>query len=196
MSVPGDRLPDSVKIGGRRYLINTDFRAGISYEQALLKRECSLEEILALYYPMGVPEDPEEALEQVIWFYCCGQAESSRREKSAPTGRAYDFEQDADALYAGFYTAYGIDLEQASLHWWKFRRLMFGLPADCAFMQRVHYRLADTKGMSKGEKKHYEKMKKLFALKDTAQGRLTLEERNARMLQYVDLRYREAFGDG
>ena len=89
--------------------------------------------------------------------------------------------------------AYGIDLERDSLHWWKFRRLMFGLPGDTPFMQRVQYRVADLDKLPKEQRKHYRKMRRLYALKQPEKRhRMTAEERDAAMKARVRRRFEEA----
>ena len=68
---------------------------------------------------------------------------------------------------------------------------MFGLPADTPFAQRLHYRTADTSGMGKEQKKHYSKMKQLFAVREPARAHETLAQRDARMRAYVERRFAE-----
>ena len=77
------------------------------------------------------------------------------------------------------------------VHWWQFRKLMFGLPSETPFAQRLHYRTADTSGMSKEQKKHYSKMKKLLAIREKACAGETLAQRDKRMLDYVEQRCAE-----
>jgi len=55
----------------------------------------------------------------------------------------FDFLEDGDAIYAGFYRSYGLDLTAVSLHWWKFMALLRSLPADTEFMSRVELRSMD-----------------------------------------------------
>lgn len=54
---------------------------------------------------------------------------------------------------------------------------MFNLPHESPFMQRVHYRGASLKGMTRDQAKHYKKMKKLYRLKDENKPRMSVEER-------------------
>ena len=103
--------------------------------------------------------------------------------------RGYDFRVDAEALLASFRTAYGIDLDTAHLHWWTFRRLMFGLPRDTPFMERVHYRVADVSGLSKRERKHYQKMRALYALDAGTRTQKTAAQRDAARRERLLARY-------
>lgn len=186
-----DPLPDRVEIGGKLVPIETDFRAGIRFETEILDGCSDEEKLLRIYYP-SLPRNRGEALQKMLWFYRCGEEvkEDNAQQWNGTTGRTYDFKQDADALYASFYQVYGIDLSEIQMHWWKFRRLMFGLPPECRFMQIVHYRTVDLKDIPKSQRKHYEKCKKQFAIQgDSAGQKLTLVERNQKMKDYVERRF-------
>lgn len=190
-------LPTTVDIDGRPVPINPDFRLCVRFEQEMLNRAVDLPGILQDFYPQGLPADTEAAVDRLLWFYRCGDTtDAVGKATGAVQARAYDFEVDADALFASFLTAYSVDLSTATLHWWAFRALMFGLPSDTPFMLRVHYRTADTSGMPKGEKKRYDKMRAQFALpgRGLAFGG-TLEDRDARMKAYVLQRFAEVRHD-
>ena len=192
---PFERLPDTVEIGGKPVRIDPDFRVGVAIENELLSDEPDVEGLLRAFYPDGLPADVEAAADRMIWFYAHTD-EAGNENGDMPRGgtaRRYDFAQDADALMASFQQAYGIDLERDSLHWWKFRRLMFGLPGDTPFMQRVQYRVADLDKLPKEQRKHYRKMRRLYALKQPEKRhRMTAEERDAAMKVRVRRRFEEA----
>ena len=60
-------------------------------------------------------------------------------------------------------------------------------------MQRIRYRTADISKMSKEEKKHYKKMRALYAIKDDRRREVqTVEERDAALIEKVRKRYQEA----
>lgn len=195
MSLLTERLPDSVEEDGGRYAVDPDFRLMVELESAVedgLSPE-ALEDILRRFYRQTPPSAPEAAVDGLLWFYRCGREETEEGGASGKT-RVYDFGQDAEALYTSFLQAYRIDLSVDAVHWWAFRRMMFGLPADTPFAQRLHYRTADTSGMGKEQKKHYARMKKLYAIRQRASGRETLAQRDARMLAYVERRFSEVNG--
>lgn len=190
---PFEQLPDTVEVGGARVRIDPDFRVGVAIETEMLTDAPDVDGLLRAFYPDGVPQDVEAAADRMIWFYAhtdeAGQDDETPRSNSA---RWYDFTQDADALLASFQQAYGIDLERDSLHWWKFRRLLFGLPPETPFMQRVHYRVADLDKLPKEQRKHYRKMRRLYALKQPQRRKMTTEERDAAMKARVRKRFEEA----
>lgn len=195
MSLLTERLPESVESGGERYAVNPDFRLMVELETTAEDGLASdaLEDILWKFYLQNPPSDPEAAVSGLLWFYRCGKEEAEEGRVSGRT-RVYDFGQDEEALYTSFLQAYRIDLSVDAVHWWAFRRLMFGLPADTPFAQRLHYRTSDTSGMGKEQKKHYARMKKLYAIRQRASGRETLAQRDARMLAYVERRFSEVDG--
>lgn len=198
MSLLTEQLPDYVEAGSARWPIDPDFRLMVELESAVTSPEGlggeSLAGLLARFYPKGMPPDPEMAVDGMLWFYRCGKEDEPEGGGAAGHTRLYDFEQDGEALYTSFLQAFRIDLTSDSVHWWQFRRLMFGLPADTPFAQRLHYRTADTSGMGKEQKKHYAKMKRLFAIREPARVHETLEQRNARMRAYVERRFTEVAG--
>ena len=195
MSPLTDRLPSYVEVGGSRWSIDPDFRLMVELENAVtspggLSPE-TLAELLVRFYPQGLPSDPETTVDRMLWFYRCGKGDEEGGDGSSGKTRIYDFEQDAEVLYTSFLQAFKIDLTTDAVHWWNFRQLMFGLPSETPFAQRLHYRTADTSSMGKEQKKHYAKMKRLFAVKDRASIHETLAQRNARMLAYVERRFAE-----
>lgn len=190
---PFERLPESVDIDGKSVPIDSDFRVGVAIETELLTDEPDVEGLLRAFYPDGIPFDVETAADRMLEFYShMDGADSEDKEQKHSSARYYDFSQDADALTASFRQAYGIDLEQDTVHWWKFRRLMFGLPPECQFMQRVHYRTADIEKLPKEQRKHYRKMKRLFAIKQPERRKMTAEEHEQAMKERVRRRFEEA----
>lgn len=191
--------PTSVTIGGKDYPINTDFRVCVQFELLTLDDKVTPEGILTMFFGANWPQPYEEAIQQAIWFYRLGKEEKGQSESKrdlSRSKRSYDFEVDADALYTSFLTAYNIDLLTDSLHWWAFRELMFGLPDETAFKQRVYYRTGDTTGMSSKQKKHFEAMRTRYAIPERGKidRKLTLADRDAAMKKYVAQRFEETYG--
>lgn len=196
MNILLDRLPDTVTIGECEYPIDTDFRAGIEFELAVQRGENSLEAWLSPWFGRYYPKDIDGAIKAAVWFYSCGKtADITQDEKPGKAAenakQGYSFEVDADALLSSFWQAYKIDLTTAHLHWWVFRKLMFGLPDDCEFSRRVYYRTCDLKGLPKKERERIVQIRNKIAIKNTG-GKMTLEERNTQMREYVKRRHIEA----
>lgn len=165
-----DKLPETVKIDGLQYPIHTDFRISILFEQLLADYELTEQEkllqALRLYYPL-MPANIGAALEQILWFYRCGKEAKKTDEggEDKPTAPVFDWDYDADYIYAAFMDQYGIDLQDADLHWWKFKALFAGLKEDNKLCKIMSYRAMEIPGdMPKAQKEFYKKMKKLYAI--------------------------------
>ena len=179
------------------YELSTDFRNMINVEmlmhdEALNTFRRNLR-MLQQLYPV-IPEDADKAIAGLLWFFSRGEnegdgggAQSSKKPK-----RSYDFEQDADHIYASFCAAYGIRLTEIEyMHWWEFLALFHGLPEDTPMRRIMYYRTVDVSKVSKSEKKHVLEMKKLFALKSRKAKELehmTIEELNRKTMEYYDER--------
>lgn len=182
-------LPTSVN----GYRIHTDFRIMIAYETLIrsnkLTEESKIQKILDLFY-IDKPQDVEKAIQGLNWFYQCGDTKKTK-QSGGDSAVAYDFEQDDSLILAAFSQAYGIDLEVATMHWWKFSALLVALPKDTLFMEIVGYRVADIKGMSKEMKAFYRKQKGKYAIKSN-RPKMTLEQRQNAFQQELDRKYYEA----
>ena len=151
MNVLTDTLPKTVDINGHKYPINTDFRAGVTFELLMSANERNIFRLLAPYFPDKFPEDVAGALRAVELFYCCGKL-PEKDDKPQKNKVAYSFEVDSEAIFADFWQYYNIDLSQEGLHWWTFRALLYGLPEKSEFRHRIYYRTCDLKGLHKKEK--------------------------------------------
>lgn len=193
-----EKPPVSVDVGGSRYDIDPDFRTMIEIENLIMGKsvtdeqkafaqeivrinsEFSFEEAcvnakyyeaLRLFYKENIPEDLEQAIEKLVWFYGCGKQEQEVKHSKKPI---YSYKHDFDYISAGFLQDYKIDLfEVRFLHWWKFVSLFSALRDDCKIREIMGYRGADTRGMDKEQKKFIREKQKLYALPED---RLTREE--------------------
>lgn len=171
-----DGLPRAVKIGGEDVPINTDFRTGILFEEAIRDAELTGEEklitMIQLYYPqidMITAETLEAAVDKAIWFYRCGHGpEPAAAGEGEPSEPAFSYEYDAPYIYAAFVQAYGIDLTHEQLHWWQFIALFNGLPEDTKISKIIGYRVTKIPAKaSKEQKEHLRRMKRLYALPES-----------------------------
>ena len=187
-----DKPPEQVEVDGKLYKINSDFRTSIQFEILMQKKEltekqkefanelCLLDkemdretaELLAkykdgleLYYP-EIPNDINGAINAMLWFYECGKENIDKKKpkKSGSGKKIYDYNYDADYIYAAFFEQFHIDLAEKELHWWKFSALFSALSEDCMISKIITYRVIDTKGMEKEQKAFYNRMKRLYQL--------------------------------
>lgn len=171
-----DRCPNMVEINGELYPIRNDFRTSILFELAMsdpkLTESQKIISALNLYYER-LPEDIQSipsALKTAISFYNLGKEidkkdSSNSDESSEPKRKFYSFEHDSEYIYTSFLTAYGIDLSEVDLHWWKFRTLFNNLPEDTIMKKVIEVRTSKiTSKMSNEEKKRMRKLKKIYEL--------------------------------
>lgn len=159
--------------------VSTNFRTGILFEQVLLDPQLDdlekLQTALSLYFP-GVIFDNDvldEAISRMVWFYRCGAdpAETTGASADGDTDSdpPFSYEHDADYIYSAFMQAYGLDLARHPLHWWQFRALFRSLPEDTQLVKIIGYRTMKLPAkMSKEQRQHYEKLKRVYALPQSA----------------------------
>lgn len=183
-------LPENVRIGGKTYRVNTDFRVFMELERAVIADQLDAMQIIRRFYHC-IPDDIEAAADRLMWFYRCGNNPDIEARASSTVSRGYDFEKDADALYQSFMKAYGIDLYDVRMHWWKFRKLMFGLPENSPFMKLIYWRTADVSKLDKAQREYVLQKRRQFALQNTG-AKMTKEERDQAFLEKIRKRREEA----
>lgn len=166
-----DDLPRAVNICGTEYAIDTDFRTAIRF--TLLMQDGRIDEwakidiVLYMFFGDVRIPDVQQAIDALMWFYRCGKTEANAGHGGRRSKQVYDFDHDADLIYAAFLDQYGIDLQAISLHWWTFRALFIGLSEDTELMKVISYRSIEiTNDMSSEQKKRYRKLKEMYSLPD------------------------------
>ena len=171
-----ERFPLSVKVGGTKCRINWDFRTVLSCNQNLKPYQCKKEipqkvllKILRRVYP-EVRIFTEEHIEKWFWFLACGREEPSKKFPKKVAGinsnQPFDFDVDAELIYAGFLQQFQIDLQKENMHWWKFMILLENLGAETKLSKIMEYRTRDLtkKGLTKEERAFYKAMQKYYSL--------------------------------
>lgn len=194
-----EALPESVRIHGKEYPIQCDFRIGIKLDGILrseLEDQEKIKRMLVLYFKDNIPQDIPAAIDKIIWFYRCGELldnEDEEKKKRRYIRRkskdpACVLTQDAPYVYAAFMEQYGIDLTSvAFMHWWKFMALFESLGDETKMSKIMYYRQASTSGMSKERRAFINEMKKIYKIKGTK--KMTLQQRNQRWKDYVKERF-------
>lgn len=135
--------PEYVKIGNKKYKINTDFRVAIecnriATDNIIGEYERALAIIYKLYGEYGLNdfENHERLLELAQKYLSCGKEIKDNNEKPD-----MDFIQDMDYIEASFMSDYSIDLENTNMHWYKFINLMNGLSnselGNCCILNNI-----------------------------------------------------------
>lgn len=178
MSVLTDPFPKSVTVNGTECPVAFDFQTILRcYEIQSGKTELSQEEllkILLLFYQKQKIFS-EEHVEKMFWFFSCGREKEAKRFPRKIAGvndkQPFDFEKDAELIYAGFVQQYGIDLQTEDMHWWKFMILLENLGSDTRLNRVIEYRTIDTanRNLSKQEREFYRAMQRYYGLDVKAQ---------------------------
>lgn len=134
-----------------------------------------------LYYPdeslsviMESRENAEEAVNQMIWFYLGGRMTKQKPDAQSPYTvqphkRIYDFDVDAERIYAAFLSQYRIDLQDVEfLHWWKFCAMFSCLTEEHEISRIMGYRALDlSKINNKKEKTRLASLQAKYMLPST-----------------------------
>jgi len=154
-------FPESVKINGKLYCINADFRNILRIFDMLddgnIPEYKKIEKLAGWFFEdvLNFPENipPEIITETFIDFLRVNDkgtaAAVSECENNCENGRQFCYNFDAGEIYAGFLSEYGIDLICADfLHWHKFKILLGNLSPDSAFKKKIELRFMDLSGLS------------------------------------------------
>lgn len=167
-----EELPES----WNGYPINWWFQVGVQMFLVADDKELSQDEKTAatieLLFPEEVPPMPE--LQQCVQWFLNGWCHD-RSPKEVDKRRMIDFEKDQWRIYADFRQIYGINLNEADLHWWEFMGMLWNMPSrESSFLQVIEIRKKKIKSkMSKEEREAIKKAQYIYGL----------EERKANVVQ-------------
>lgn len=168
MNILLDRTPKSVLLAGHEVKISSDFRIGIRFEILMDSNKSDIEKVnkaLELYYGY-VPDAVSEAIDQMLWFFRCGETSNETKKGKQSMKRLYSYEYDQYLIYTAFLYYYGIDLSNIKyLHWWKFKKMFTELPEDSQMKKAMLFRtIRISSDMSIEQRKYYAEMKRIYAL--------------------------------
>ena len=145
--------PKYVKIGEKKYKINTDFRVAIECQEIALDDSIGdFERAVAIIYKLfgddGLDDSNnyEKLLELAQKYLSCGKEVDNKTNEEPDM----DFIQDMPYIKASFRSDYNINLDDEEMHWWEFYDLMNGLSnsemGNCCVLNRIrNLRTFDTK---------------------------------------------------
>lgn len=172
MNILFEKFPDSVRVSGKRYQIETDFREWIRF--IALVEDDSIPwqhkvNLMGQWYTDDIPEDVEDAV-YALGEFCAGTSDEEEDEpyqKKENAKQVFSFGQDASCIYSAFREVYGINLQDIPyMHWWEFQTLLTGLPESTEIKQRMMYRGIDIRDIKdKNERKRIKKIQDAIALK-------------------------------
>lgn len=194
-------LPRFITIGGAAYAINTDYRIMADFEKKIADADMSdktafaqvlSETVSALF--IDVPhEDAQQIIEGVLWYYRCGKELRNVPETPRSNKRYYDYDEDADYIYAAFMQQYGDDLITSHMHWWEFRAKFMSLTEATEFVKIMQYRGTDvSKIKCREERSRIKKIQERYALKSQKIQRFaSLKDRDEAFKEKLRNRYEE-----
>lgn len=173
-------------VDGVEYRVNTDFRDCLRTMLAFEDNDLTPQEkqlVLLQNLYAEVPPNTAAATRAAVEFLNGGAA----KDGSGP--RLYSFGQDAGMIFSAFRQTHGIDLETASLHWWKFLALFFDLGADTTFCNLVSLRKRVKTGKaSKEERAAAREMGEAFDVPELDERTLDEKEQEAEFMRLLELR--------
>lgn len=179
MNVLVNEFPTKVKLDGKIYELNTDFRVGLNimllYEDKSLNDYEKTDIMLELLYKEEIPIELREiAIEKAMLFLNAGdnkKSNDSEEEYDIKPKRVYSFTKDAKYIYSAIKKSHGVDLENIEyLHWWKFVYYFFDLDEKSFFSQMIYLRNQRNKGkLTKEEKVVYANLEDILELEDNKQ---------------------------
>ena len=165
------KYPQYVKVGNKKYKINTDFRVAIecdriARDETIGDYERGLAVIYKLFGEEGINayDDHGKLLELAKKYLLCGR----EPDNSEPD---MDYIEDYAYIKTSFRSDYGIKLDEENMHWWEFSDLMDGLSnselGNCCVLNRVrNLRNFDTKEIKDNkERQKIEEAKQRVMLK-------------------------------
>lgn len=188
--------PEYVKVGDKKYKINTDFRVAIkcnniAQDDNINDTERPLAIIYKLFGDEGLdnPQDWEKLLELGIKYLSLGK-DTIGIDKD--TEIDMDFNEDMDYIEASFMSDYRIDLAETKMHWWKFYTLLEGLSnselGNCCVLNRVRnlrtFDLSQIKDNKEREK--LAKAKEMVALKSVKKDEVKLTKEQEESMRKLD----------
>lgn len=160
--------PEYVKIGNKKFKINTDFRVAIECNEIAQSDIDDYERALAIIYKLfgdkGLKSNyKNELLELGLKYLRCGK-EPIEEEPDM------DFKQDMDLIEASFMSDYHLDITKEKMHWWTFNKYLNGLSnselGNCCILNRIrNIRNADVSQYEGKDKDRLLEAKRQFALK-------------------------------
>ena len=168
MNILTDSLPQTVNVCGKEIPIKTDFKTWIRFTQIAFNDMSapfkSFEAIRLVFTEL--PPNLFEALVAVMDFYNPTKTVASAEEKKQTT-KVYDFDYDANLIYSAFMQQYGIDLQNADMHWYVFKALLDGLTDCTSFIKTLQFRCVDLSTIKSDDmRKYYADMKRCHSLPD------------------------------
>jgi len=145
-------FPVTIDITGNKYIINADYRAVLRIFAILHDKNVNeykrVEKLIEWFFADELPENITLEMINAAFADFVNPPKETVSDYSERDGELqenqYDYDFDAEEIYASFIAEYGIDLiEVEFLHWYKFKILLSNLPPESAFKRKIELRFMD-----------------------------------------------------
>ena len=161
-----NKLPQYVYLKNEKFIINTDYRIFIEFEERMQEegnKQVILDTLKSFYpafFKIISKNLLRDAVDKFLWFYRCGKKDEEIPKKASNKGdlRAFSYNHDDLYIWGEFHRSYGVDLTKDKIHWWKFKAMWLCLPNDCEFNKIKGYRTY------KGKDKELLELKDIYKL--------------------------------
>ena len=166
-----ERLPYSIEYNGQQYKLCPAYDNILRMYRAIEGIDDMEQVDIMLYFLIDGSYPLDINLLQAIINLIFPKA-----RQTGQNARSFDFQQDAQLIYASFYQAYGMDLfeQQGKLHWWSFMALLNGLPSDTKLSEVISIR---TRPIPKATRYNARERNELLRLKHIYALHISEEER-------------------
>jgi len=153
-------FPSRVEADGKLYHIDADYRNILRIfavlKDAKVPEEKRVEKLIQWFFAGADGADlPHEAAIKAFLDFVNPPDESESMqvtddgERDGDDEKRFDYDFDAEEIYAGFLSEYGIDLVEVEfLHWCKFKILLGNLSGESAFRKKIELRFMDLSGFT------------------------------------------------
>lgn len=172
MNIITDALPESVELENKIYPIKTDFKVWLKFYRIMSDKnkspaERSAAAIVCCFDSKkckSLPDTLEKTMKLLFDFYA-GTAERDSDKKASVGKKVFDFNEDAEYIYAAFFQEYGIDLAKSEMHWYRFLALFNNLSENTRLGRIIAWRSVDLSKIEDSKRRDfYRRMKALYKL--------------------------------
>ena len=172
-----DTLPQTVTVHNITFEIDYAFDNILLFRDMLAdddltdheKVEIGLEMLVKNYKDVKRLQD-EQQIELFLTIFDTLQEQQDDEEAQGVGKKTYDFDQDAELIYASFLMDYNLDLFDNRIHWKKFIALLNGLSDRTPFMKVLDIRTRPMPKPTKyntDERKQLQKLKRKYAIEQS-----------------------------
>ncbi len=167
------KLPLFVYLNNEKFIINTDFRIFIDFEEEMQGKNIrkAIFKVLQKFYPdfflICEKNLLMQAVDKFIWFYKCGKNDDhvkSNTNSKNNSKQVFSYSYDDLYIWGTFHQYFKndkgmpVDLTKDYIHWWKFRSMWLTIPRNAEFSKIKGYRAYNGKDKTLLDLKEFYKL--------------------------------------